>query len=262
MPSPICDRMGFAIQSVQDSGVPILSLFQLCSPSAIVRAIVTIIIDSVNRMFGARSFAHILNECKKRMPTVTNYNTPSAISMKTGVSCCVTTRHHSCPRGVQRVSRLSVFPIGKRLFLQTPTTLRDILAQTRRRYNALITAIALTPPPPLTVFDVSQCYNRPTIKSLPSQILRCYATTSTIGGLSSKQASAGHITDSATSAHALPRSTFLSNTYKALSSPITKLLIGNIEFLRIRGSIGKLRISHKKETPLLWLGLERISSSI
>lgn len=73
----------------------IFSLFKNCSPSAIFRAIIFIVINPIDLMFRSRFVAHIFYKIIKAIkPAVTYFNTSSAIIFIMRVFRVITTFYH------------------------------------------------------------------------------------------------------------------------------------------------------------------------
>ena len=76
----------------------IFCLLFLGGPTAIFRRVVSIVVNSVNRMFWARAKPHIINEVDIGIPSFANLNASSAISMKSNCVWIIAPRPHRNPR--------------------------------------------------------------------------------------------------------------------------------------------------------------------
>lgn len=85
---------------------PILCLFFFGSPAAIVGCVITIIIDSIQRVFGTGTFPHVVIEGDKRVsPALAYCNSSTTIQMKLWSVGAVTATNHvfpACELGAMR----------------------------------------------------------------------------------------------------------------------------------------------------------------
>ncbi len=77
---PSDKRVRFSVPGDPSGSAVVSSLLALCSPAAVFRGVVSVIVDAVNRVFIRRSFAHVCEEVVKRcLPSIANTNSPAAI---------------------------------------------------------------------------------------------------------------------------------------------------------------------------------------
>lgn len=83
----------------------ISGLFWFCRPAAIFRAVSRVIVDSLNRMFGAWSRPHVcekVDESHLSTPAVANSNSPAMIVLRPLGLWAATTLAHRAPNGMLR----------------------------------------------------------------------------------------------------------------------------------------------------------------
>jgi hypothetical protein len=78
------------------------------SPSAVVRAITTRIVDAIKRM-AVRARAHVLGKVSWIMPPSTDLNPSPAIQIKIFIAFVVASSHHAIPGFVERVASHAMF---------------------------------------------------------------------------------------------------------------------------------------------------------
>ena len=77
---PLCYGKRSSMESYTPIAASIIMLLTYCSPSAIIRRITTIIINSVNAVFVRWPFAHVGDKGFNRVPSATNLNpTPTVV---------------------------------------------------------------------------------------------------------------------------------------------------------------------------------------
>ena len=131
---------------------PIIILLKVCSPSAILRAIWSAVVNTIKGVFVFWSSAHICKKVFVRMkPSFTDFNsTASVIWIVSGVRTCAA-NSHTDPRSVfdrprafvQSVSRFSFFVD---FIAETAARLRDSVAQRSSVYSGFVSALTLAIP--------------------------------------------------------------------------------------------------------------------
>lgn len=108
-------------------GVPraITRLFSTSRPAAILRGVVPIVINAVNRVSLRRPLSHIRQKCAERIPTLTNTNAASSVPGIARVSRVVTAAPHRIPRGIGNRSPTASFS-GSVLLNATSTAPRAL----------------------------------------------------------------------------------------------------------------------------------------
>lgn len=103
----------------------ISTLFLGCSPTAIPRSIISIVINSINRIFWRRFFTHILKEVSKRItPAVTYLYSASPVITVSCAFLVIASLFHVNPRQIFWCSPLSMLEQSLRRFLTFETTTR------------------------------------------------------------------------------------------------------------------------------------------
>ena len=155
-PTPLHHCLGFALKSHQAIVTFVIGLFFLCAPFAILRRIVTIVINAVNRMIRAWSFAHVGKKVFKLQPTVTNSNTASSIVHPLTQSGVATSAPHPLPTAIFRCFRFPVLTkcITNGFSMPTPARNSTMFIQYRTFYSSIIAALTQAQPlrMPLLVF--------------------------------------------------------------------------------------------------------------
>ncbi len=97
---PVNDAQGLPVVGQKMSSTSILLLLASWNPPAVVRRIRTVIVDSFNRVVGARLPAHIGQEVFKRQPSLANDNSSPAIAMEACGFRVAASREHAAPSAV------------------------------------------------------------------------------------------------------------------------------------------------------------------
>ena len=99
--SPLRQAMRFAPECDQPVRAGIPGLFLLGRPSAVLRLIVSVIINAVNAMLGRRPRAHVGEERLERIsPALADADTAMAVPLVRRVVGVITAAFHPCPRAV------------------------------------------------------------------------------------------------------------------------------------------------------------------
>lgn len=111
--SPLRKAFGFAFVSNKPVLSGVSHLFRASSPTAVIRRVRPIIINSVYRMFFRWSDAHICHESLKRtFPTVANINPSAAVIAKIFISWVFASANHINPDSVSSGTRKPMFNIA------------------------------------------------------------------------------------------------------------------------------------------------------
>lgn len=99
----LSQRAAITINGYEHIGARISALNFTGCPSTIFRRIGTIIINAINGV-TCRTFAHVIKEVSKRIPSLTNSYTSPSIVLKSRVSWIITTPSHAFPHDMRRGS--------------------------------------------------------------------------------------------------------------------------------------------------------------
>jgi len=97
---PFRSRKSLPVVLNESGDPPVFNLLRLSGPFAVVRRIVSIVIDPVNRMFGTGGWPHVCNEVGKIEPSLANSNTSSAVVAKFGIGRVIASIKHVMPSPV------------------------------------------------------------------------------------------------------------------------------------------------------------------
>lgn len=87
---------------------PIMPLFHGCCPTAIIRAIRAVVVETINAMVRRWTRLHILDEVLDDMPAMAHPDAPSSIIRVFVIPLLVTPGHHRRPYLVERMTRKPV----------------------------------------------------------------------------------------------------------------------------------------------------------
>lgn len=126
----------------------IVALLWTCSPSAVIRRVSTLIINSLKRVAEAWTLSHIYQEIGSRFPSFANRNTPAAVISECGVLGVLTAIHHMCPRRIFRRLKHAVLSLSLplKLALIAPTRNTTAILEALATHNFLSAAFASTQP--------------------------------------------------------------------------------------------------------------------
>lgn len=117
--SPIGNGLSSSVGGYQMRISSVLGLLAHCCPAAIFRLIVAVVINSVNTVARTWTRSHIFKKTNNSKfavfavkPSVTNFNSASAVILETGAGRCVTTRLHKPISIIFDSFRASVFVIA------------------------------------------------------------------------------------------------------------------------------------------------------
>lgn len=116
LPTPLRGSFSYTVNSFKSGHTSVRRLFSLCSPTTIRRLVVSISVNSIDRVFGRRLFTHILNKVNKSclgiVPSIANFDTPSTINMKVVIVRILAPLSHCSPRIIFRlINRVPTMPI-------------------------------------------------------------------------------------------------------------------------------------------------------
>ncbi len=95
---PFSKAMSLAVIGKQPDFSRVLSLFQFCSPAAISRLVIAVIVNAINCCFRKRLRPHVLKEVNKRIePSLTNSYSSTAIDFVVGSLWVVAPPLHFLP---------------------------------------------------------------------------------------------------------------------------------------------------------------------
>lgn len=108
---------------------PIISLFKGCSPFAIIRSVISIVVDSFNRKSLFISLPHVFEKSLKIHPLITNLYSTFSIIFKRSIRFIKTSSLHVRPGFINRGVNHSVFSSSYKFFLiQTATAFRSSIS--------------------------------------------------------------------------------------------------------------------------------------
>jgi hypothetical protein len=164
--SPLSDCHRLTSETETNTATAIIGLRFACSPLAIVRLIVSIVIEAFKGM-ARRSYPHVSEEILKRSPAFTHANTPAAITYECIVSRIATSLSHVNPRFVRWRSAHSMSLGSNRsdFFPETSAGFGFTTAQRARRGFRHFAAVALANPPRTSAFGIA------------AQLLHCHEST-------------------------------------------------------------------------------------
>jgi hypothetical protein len=142
---PLSNAQGFTIMSNHLGCAFISRLFFAGYPSAIVRFIVAIIVNSVNAVGWTRARAHVLKKCLERFsPPIANHYTSATIIVKAHATRKMASPSHSNPNSKFRVMRLAVYrsSFDSKFSFQTATAFSLSLFKRIRGRDGCIAAYA------------------------------------------------------------------------------------------------------------------------
>jgi len=117
--APCSKTLRFTIEFNDSIYACVSNLITLRSPSAIGRVVITIVINTVKRMFWSWLPSHVSKEVIVNHPSFANVYSSSSVSVKPRVLCSATPINHSIPSNVLRFSKFSVLcssALNARLF--------------------------------------------------------------------------------------------------------------------------------------------------
>ena len=105
--SPFSYIKGFPIKGYKSCFSAIQNLLRPCSPTTILRSIITIVIDSIKRMFSRWGVSHIFKKASKIKPSFAYLNSSSSIIRIAFYTRIFTSANHAPPS----TPFFSLFPI-------------------------------------------------------------------------------------------------------------------------------------------------------
>ena len=172
---PLRHCQGLAVMAQVATATPVAKLLLMCRPATILRAIVAVIVDTIDTMIWTRLWPHILNKGQKRFsPTLANRDPTSTV---VAISACLriaATMHHRPIDSVQRMATKTMLRYCRHSSLLTKTSAASNVAVAQIGCCRLVlsSAIAKTIPNsiPAFTFDMGKGYNQQTSKSLTGQV--------------------------------------------------------------------------------------------
>jgi hypothetical protein len=152
----------------------VVHLFEASCPSAIMWAVVAVIVNSVKRVMRGRPGPHISNEPAKIMPPTANGDSPSAVAMKQTVRVIGAPLQHVRPDHVfagnaHSVRRSFASSAGGGGFLQTPARLYVSGLQSIATNRGYFAALAKAHPP-CPVVSVGKPQYKKTLVVMPAPV--------------------------------------------------------------------------------------------
>jgi len=128
------------------------SLFFTGRPLTVVWGVVSLIINTVNRMFFGGSITHIRQEVLKLTPSIAHGNSPAAITRVRFIIGICAALNNMRPRSVFRSASKSMRSFFRFINLQTATGLRRTIGKAGAVYNNIRTALTFAKPSESAVF--------------------------------------------------------------------------------------------------------------
>jgi hypothetical protein len=147
-------------------------LLASCFPSAVLRRIRTIIVDS-SESKSTRAFTHVGEEVFKGItPTLTNGDASTPVALVRVVIGIITASFHACPAGVLRLFRLAMssFYSADNLLSNASARLRGPITQSITPDPFLLTANAFTQPRSVSVFKSVRTNHKPIANGLSGHV--------------------------------------------------------------------------------------------
>jgi hypothetical protein len=98
--NPIGHTLRLSTDSDQPASSLVSSLITVCSPNAVARLVVAVVVLALNCVASDGDWAHIRNEVFKYQPAIANSNPPSAVTFKSLVAGLETPPLHCRPPGI------------------------------------------------------------------------------------------------------------------------------------------------------------------
>lgn len=105
---PLGNRQGFALVGQEGVRATVISLFDICGPSAVARLVIARIIAAFNRI-SIRCSAHIFQKITEVIPARTNGNPSATIIRKRLIVGIITPGPHTSPNAVSSSAIHSMF---------------------------------------------------------------------------------------------------------------------------------------------------------
>lgn len=177
---PLCNGTFYAVKRVAASCAQVVGLLRWGGPSAVVRRIATVVIDSING-HSVRALSHCIKKCREIVfPFFTDSYTPTSPQFISRVFRVVTTVFHVRPNPIGACFSQPVsFHRGRScFFLKAPARLGVTSAEFCRPNKRLIAAVAPANPSTLPVSSFANCrfafsQNNKPAKTFSSHINRC-----------------------------------------------------------------------------------------
>ncbi len=172
--APFCYGESFAAVSDATIRSLITGLFFSCRPSAILRGIVTIVVDALDAVLGRR-ITHVGIEVFKRLPTLADLNATRTVVMVRGAARILTSVFHTspCSPNPRSTESMAETHLRRSFTPKTPTALSKPVNKCFRPYIDDCTAGAMTFPKNAIVgaiTDATHC--RQSAKRLTSNIFK------------------------------------------------------------------------------------------
>lgn len=97
---PLSNVISFVIKSYKSCFRAVKNLLGICSPSAVLVFVVSIVINPIKRMLGGWSITHVIKKVRKIMPSFAYFNTSSSIPRISFYTRKFTTSKHMTPRSI------------------------------------------------------------------------------------------------------------------------------------------------------------------
>lgn len=147
---PVLKALGNPVNSNHPVSSGVSSLFLLCSPSAVLWAVVSIVVDAVNRVLGRWPRPHVLDKCLKRVsPSFTDLDATPTVQREPFIGWVGATLNHHDPDFVNGGFRKAVRSIYCDGYLSHETPARASssgFGEIMPRYDMLVSAFAATKP--------------------------------------------------------------------------------------------------------------------
>lgn len=106
--NPLSDRARLVLKSKQPTCSAVAGLLGSCNPAAVLRLIVAVIVDTLNRMFRRRTLTHVGQKAFKFTPSFTNLNSALSVGLEVRRIGVSTSINHQSPNAINRRSAVAV----------------------------------------------------------------------------------------------------------------------------------------------------------
>ena len=167
--APFSSSHGDSIVRDSPASAHIIHLLMYSSPATILRCVVAIVIDAVNRVLGSRLVTHISKEVFKRIkPSIANLNTPTSVSGIFRVSNVVASIFYASPRVI---FWSPCFAMCKPVWFQSATTRAPLSSgYSPAISNNRLATVARKKPIASFVSGLNELYSGKTVKLIASNI--------------------------------------------------------------------------------------------
>ena len=172
-PTPLCNRASFAIDGNEMIVTAVVRLFIVINPSAIIRFVITRIVDALNRVTWRRLWPHIGVKSIELLPAFTNPNAAASVKRILTSIRVLASLFHSAPGIVfWRIAFPMRFVSRRKLFTaETTTTQGSLTYESASLMSADRATIATANPVRCSVMGVRKSNHSPATIMVANDIL-------------------------------------------------------------------------------------------